>query len=224
MSEHNHAGLMDAIYRPQAAIYDATRRYYLLGRDSLIARLDAGPGQHVLEIGCGTGRNLIKAMRAHGQAQFYGVDISSVMLSTAAKSLKRHGFCDDVILAQGDAQDFDPMACFGRAEFDRIFFSYSLTMIPVWRQALAHAFGQLAPGGRIFVVDFHTGEGLFGPVRWLLHRWLKIFHVTPRKTLPEYFSELAAQRGMDVRIEPLGKGYAILLQATKPVNHDAGHG
>ena len=216
MSDNQHAGLMDAIYRPQAAIYDITRRYYLFGRDRLINGLDAGPGQHVLEIGCGTGRNLIKAAKAHGQAQFYGVDISNVMLATAEKSLKRHGFGKQVTLAQGDAQNFDPMACFGRDHFDRIFFSYSLTMIPVWQQALSHAFLHLAPGGKLSVVDFHTGAGMFGPARWLLHRWLDLFHVTPRDELPDVFAKLARKHEMDVHTNLLGKGYAILLSAQKP--------
>lgn len=34
------AALMDAIYRRQRHIYDASRKFYLLGRDGLIADLD----------------------------------------------------------------------------------------------------------------------------------------------------------------------------------------
>ena len=40
-SADEHGGLMDAIYRRQRHIYDATRKYFLLGRDRLIADLDA---------------------------------------------------------------------------------------------------------------------------------------------------------------------------------------
>ena len=58
------AARMDAIYRGQRHIYDVTRRYYLLGRDGLIADLDVPAGGTVLEIGCGTGRNLIAVGRA----------------------------------------------------------------------------------------------------------------------------------------------------------------
>jgi S-adenosylmethionine-diacylgycerolhomoserine-N-methlytransferase len=46
---------MNRMYRWQRHIYDATRRYYLLGRDRLIAGLRPAAGQSVLEIGCGTG-------------------------------------------------------------------------------------------------------------------------------------------------------------------------
>ena len=35
----DHAALMDRVYRRQRHIYDATRKFYLLGRDPLIERL-----------------------------------------------------------------------------------------------------------------------------------------------------------------------------------------
>ena len=56
---HDHAALMDSIYRGQKYIYDVTRKYYLFGRDDLIRGLNCASGDGVLEIACGTGRNLI---------------------------------------------------------------------------------------------------------------------------------------------------------------------
>ncbi|MEO0441817.1 MAG: SAM-dependent methyltransferase, partial [Pseudomonadota bacterium] len=58
-----HARLMDRVYRSQSGLYDVTRKYYLLGRDQLIRDLAPPPGGRVLEIGCGTARNLICAAR-----------------------------------------------------------------------------------------------------------------------------------------------------------------
>ena len=49
--------------------------------------LGARPGMRVLEVGCGTGRNLVSALRRFPQAEFYGMDISSEMLATATWSL-----------------------------------------------------------------------------------------------------------------------------------------
>ncbi len=37
---------MDGIYRRQRFIYDATRRYYLLGRDRMIASLATAAWRH----------------------------------------------------------------------------------------------------------------------------------------------------------------------------------
>ena len=82
---------MDAIYRYQRYIYDATRKYYLLGRDRLLDELEPPPGGSVLEIACGTGRNLIGAARRYPDARFYGFDISSAMLDTARAPIARGG-------------------------------------------------------------------------------------------------------------------------------------
>jgi len=71
-----HAAHMDGIYRYQRYIYDATRKYYLLGRDLLLDELRPPMGGTVLEIGCGTGRNLILAARRYPSARLYGFDIS----------------------------------------------------------------------------------------------------------------------------------------------------
>lgn len=134
-----HGQLMDGVYRYQRHIYDLTRKYYLLGRDGLIADLDPPAGGAVLEIGCGTGRNLIAVGKAWPKARLYGVDISDAMLDTARASVAKAGMADRVTLAQGDACGFDPQALFGRASFERVFISYALSMIPEWEMALVQA-------------------------------------------------------------------------------------
>ena len=96
-------GLMDRMYRPQRHIYDLTRKHYLLGRDQLIDRLNPPEGGAVLEIGCGTGRNLIRAARLYPRVGFYGVDISAVMLDEAKASISRNKVAAPIALAQGDA-------------------------------------------------------------------------------------------------------------------------
>src|ERR1700733_15191750 len=74
---------MNHMYRWQRHFYDGTRRYYLLGRDQLISGLQPGAGENVLEIGCGTGRNLVLAAQLYPDAQFFGVDVSTEMLTSA---------------------------------------------------------------------------------------------------------------------------------------------
>jgi S-adenosylmethionine-diacylgycerolhomoserine-N-methlytransferase len=176
----DHAALMDSIYRNQRYIYDFTRKYYLFGRDRLIAELAARPGESVVEIGCGTARNLIKMARLYPKTGFYGLDASEEMLVTARQAVSRAGLSARIHLAHGFAEDLSP-AMFGReAPFDDAVFSYSLSMIPDWKQALKSASSALAKNGKIHIVDFGdlTGLGSFGGK--LLGAWLKIFHVSPR--------------------------------------------
>lgn len=173
-----NGALMDAIYRRQKHIYDATRKFYLFGRDRLIAGLACKPGMTVLEIGCGTGRNLALIGRRWPGVRLFGIDISREMLDQARRKLG-----DQARLAQGDAGGFDAGILLGEAQFDRITISYALSMIPCWEQTLAHAATLLKPGGALHVVDFGDFTGLPRPARAALRTWLKAFHVAPRETL-----------------------------------------
>lgn len=204
----DHAGHMDAIYRSQRHIYDLTRKYYLLGRDRLIADLSPPPGGSVIEIGCGTGRNLIAAARRFPQARYCGIDISEAMLTTARANVARAGLSDRITLAQGDATGFDAAALFGIARFDRVFQSYTLSMIPDWQGALREGAGKLAPGGRLDVVDFGQQERLPGAFRALLFGWLARFDVSPRADLAAVLDQVAAANGLTARFTPLYRGYA----------------
>jgi S-adenosylmethionine-diacylgycerolhomoserine-N-methlytransferase len=189
---------MDRMYRVQRHLYDATRKYYLLGRDRLIADLAPPPGGTVLEIGCGTGRNLIAAARRWPKVRCYGLDISEAMLATARAKAAR----SPIGFAQGDAAAFDPQALFGVACFDRVFMSYTLSMIPDWQGAIAQAHRVLAPGGTLSIVDFGQQEGLPRWWRAALLGWLAGWHVTPRAEL----RAVIERAGGDVR--SLYGGYA----------------
>lgn len=190
-SAPTHAALMDEVYRGQRHIYDFTRKYYLLGRDTLIAGLDAWPGMRVLEVACGTGRNLAKVAKAWPGVRLYGLDISSEMLKSARAALG-----EDARLGEGDACAFNPTSLLGEPQFERIVLSYSLSMIPDWEGALDHAAGLLAPGGTLHIVDFGDLSGLPRPLAAALRAWLAKFHVEPRAAMPGVAARIASARGL----------------------------
>ena len=200
---------MDRIYRYQRYIYDFTRKPYLLGRDRMIAALAVPQGGAVLEIGCGTGRNLVRVAQVYPAAQCFGLDVSSEMLVTAKAAVERAGLAGRVQLALADATDFEPAALFGRDKFERIFISYSLSMIPVWQKVLAEAATHLAPGGALHVVDFGGQEGLPRWFRAGLRKWLGWFSVFPRAELVEAAQGVAAAQGLACRSEGYYGGYAV---------------
>lgn len=154
-------------YRWHAHIYDVTRWAFLFGRSRLI-RLAA---QHVrprriLEIGCGTGRNLVELARTFQSAEIVGVDLSAEMLKKAHKKIARYS--SRVSLMQTaylePLSDGDP--------FDLIVFSYCLSMInPCFDDVLRLCERDLSSCGSIAIVDFHDT-----PFLWF-RRWMGLNHV-----------------------------------------------
>ena len=207
---------MNRMYRRQRHIYDGTRRYYLLGRDRLINGLRPDAGASVLEIGCGTGRNLVLAARLYPAARFFGIDVSTEMLTSAMTAISRRGLTDRIRTAYGDGTVFDPQSLFGMQSFDHVMISYSLSMIPDWRRVLEEAASHLKPGGRLHIVDFGNQERLPEVARALLRRWLAMFDVTPRDDLAHVLSAMADASGANLKFERPFRGYAQYAVLTLP--------
>jgi S-adenosylmethionine-diacylgycerolhomoserine-N-methlytransferase len=201
---------MDAIYRPQRLIYDATRKFFLPGRDRLIAGLGLARSGSVLELGCGTARNLVKAAQAWPKAELYGIDVSSEMLKTAGKSVEKAKLGGRIRLAQGDATRFDPQSLFGTGRFDRVFISYALSMIPDWEIAIEAGIGVLANGGSLHIVDFGGQDEMPRGFGRLLRTFLSRFDVTPRKDLEAVLRHAALRHHAGIEIAELYRDYARL--------------
>jgi S-adenosylmethionine-diacylgycerolhomoserine-N-methlytransferase len=204
---------MDRMYRHQRYIYDVTRRYYLLGRLQMIQGLNAPADGTVLEIGCGTAWNLIQAAAINPKARYYGFDVSAEMLITARANIARSPHRDRIIVGQGDATSFTPARVFGTDQlpggtFDRVFASYTLSMIPQWPQVLEQAVTSMAPTGSLHIVDFGAASRLPAPVRRAVHAWLAQFDVTPRTTLKTALTVLAARHNLHCVHSELYRGYA----------------
>jgi S-adenosylmethionine-diacylgycerolhomoserine-N-methlytransferase len=206
----DHGALMDSVYRGQRHIYDATRKYFLFGRDRLIGELDLPEGGSVLEIACGTGRNLAVIARRWPKAELFGLDISEQMLKSAKAKLQQKA-----VLAQGDATDFDPVALFGRESFDRVVLSFAISMIPAWKDAISHAAKLVAPAGSLKIVDFGDLAQLPAPLTTMLEAWLSRFHVTPRTQLIACASALAQIGELSLRADHYLGGYYSLVSMTR---------
>jgi S-adenosylmethionine-diacylgycerolhomoserine-N-methlytransferase len=148
-------------YSWQAPIYDLTRPLLLFGRGRVVSELETGPGQLALDVGCGTGWSLGR-LHAAG-AGVIGIECTHAMRARAADRLARMGLRESIRLDERPYGSHDDYR--GRA--DRILFSYSLSMMPPFRDILEQARRDLRPGGRIGVVDFLDAAP---PVAGLLER------------------------------------------------------
>src|SRR5690242_2621923 len=207
----SHLALMDQVYRRQRHFYDLTRRHYLFGRDKLIEGLAAKPGQRILEVGCGTARNLIKLAKRYPETELWGVDASREMLRTAEQALARTRLYR-IKLCHGLAEDI-PELFAAEPPFDHVVFSYSLSMISDWEKALRAAAQTARPEARLHLVDFADFGGLWPSTAGLLRAWLRLFHVTPRSELVARLQNLASGR-QDCALDLLPGRYAFVFHAS----------
>ncbi len=203
---------MERMYRPQKLIYDLTRKYYLIGRDLLVDGLDARPCQRLVDIGCGTGRNLDLVARRYPGVQLFGIDAAEAMLELSRDRLGRR-----VELRRALAEELDARGLFALDDgFDHAVFSYALSMMDDPVAAIERALDQLVPGGRLHVVDFGDMEGLSAPARQLMRAWLARFGVHHRPAVRATLASLADRGCGRLETRHLLGGYALLLRFTKP--------
>lgn len=162
-----HQARMDRKYRRERHVFDLTRKFFLFGRDRAIDNLSLNGAETILEIGVGTARNLTILARLAPAARLIGLDISTEMLKSARAKVHRRSLADRVQLLHGDATDPAAVGALGRPS--RILMSYSLSMMPDWRGALALAIAALPPGGILSIVDFGDFRG------W--PRWLRAYSI-----------------------------------------------
>lgn len=161
-----------AQYNRVARLYWVLQPLYLifpLARRKAAAALARRPGDTVLEIGAGTGRNLPYLTRAVGPTgKVIAVDAAEGMLREAKRLIKRRGW-DNVKLVHQDAAQLQL-----EQDVDAVLFSLSYSALPDRPPVLARAWARLRPGGRLVVMDAGLTQtrlrGLLDPIARLLIR------------------------------------------------------
>jgi len=146
-----HAQRLEAFYAPQAGDYDRFRERLLRGRRTLMDWLAPRPGERLVELGGGTGRNLLylgDRLATLGAVEI--VDLCPALLMRARR------IADDFPNVR--AVEADAVTYRTPEPVDVLYLSYALTMIPDWRAAIENAVRMLKPGGRLGVVDFYVSE------------------------------------------------------------------
>ena len=141
-----------AYYDKIARVYDLlAERTEQPMREKGLARLAARPGEHVLEIGFGTGHCLVELAGAVGPSgTVHGIDISDAMLSRSRELLVNKGLAERVELQCGDAAHMP----YADGALDGVFTSFTLELFdtPEIPDVLAEIRRVLKAGGRLAVV------------------------------------------------------------------------
>jgi len=192
-----NASSLRGYYRWHAKLYDATRWAFLFGRRGLIATVadQVKTPTRILEIGCGTGKNLIALAEVFPGARITGLDLSSDMLDCARAKIAP--FADRIDLLH---RPYDGPVAGEDGKFDLIVISYALSMInPGFDEVIRLCRGDLREGGVIAVVDFHE-------TRWTWFRkWMGVNHV---RMEGQILAQLDA--GYEAVVRQIGRGYGDL--------------
>lgn len=206
---------MNRMYRYTRHIYDLTRRPYLLGRDAVLDLIADRNASHVVELGCGTARNLRYLAQRASQHTLYGLDASSAMLNTARAACQKVPNSAPIHLTQGLAQTAT-LDTFGRSRrFDVVLCSYVLSMIPEAPAAVENALHLLRPGGRLHLVDFWDQAAWPAWCRRVLRMWLRWFGVHHRPRLHAYLDQISTQGHVTLHRRAVAGRYAYQAVLTK---------
>jgi ubiquinone/menaquinone biosynthesis C-methylase UbiE len=177
-------------------------------RAKAVDRLDLRPGEHVLEIGCGTGRNLpflSKAVGPHGRV--LGVDLSPGMLARA-RALCDHNQWRNVELIESDAAHYR-----APAPLDGVMFGLSYNTMPHHLLVLREAWAQLRRGGRLVIMDAKLPPGLGGRLVLPFGLWL-MKHTMLGNPLIKPWEDLARLAG-SIEMEQFMFGSWYICRAIK---------
>jgi ubiquinone/menaquinone biosynthesis C-methylase UbiE len=156
-------GEVKSFYNKIAGVYDLlAERSEEPMREAGLRKLAAASGEHILEIGCGTGHCLVEVARAVGtEGRVYGVEISDKMLDLTRKLLEQDGLLDRAELKCADAEQLP----FDSGSMDGTFMSFTLELFdtPEIPHVLKECRRVLKRGGRIVVVAV-SKEGKQGAV------------------------------------------------------------
>ena len=182
----NQQEKMNKVYQFQSSIYDLTRKFYLLGRDTLLQKIAATSPPSVLEIGCGTGRNLFKLYNATKKQTppplLAGFDICDILLYQG--EMRKRSRHSTIHFVCESAETFDYQNHYFPS-FSAAFCSYSLSMIPNTKATLETAHRNLTDKGLLYIIDFYDFNGWPAFVKRAHDAWLNFFHVRYRSQMYE---------------------------------------
>ena len=195
-----------------ARTYSVLEPLYLIfppARRRAVMALGLKPGDTVLEIGAGTGRNFPYLVEAVGPSgTVIGIDASPGMLAEAHKLIERRGWSNVQLLQQDAAQlEVDH-------EVDGVLFSLSYSAMPEPRPALARAWERLRPSSRVVVMDMGLTQG--GPYRLLAPIARLLVKYAPGDAYSDPWGDLAKYGPVETKRFLLGFFYVSTV--AKPKN------
>jgi ubiquinone/menaquinone biosynthesis C-methylase UbiE len=196
-----------------ASHYDMVVKLLTLGTENAlrartIRQASLQRGEHVLDVGCGTGTlTLLAKDQVGAQGRVYGIDAAPEMIAFAQQ--KAHAQARDVIF---QTEAIEAMT-FPDASFDVVLSSAMFHHLPsdLKRPGLAEIYRVLKPGGRLLIVDAMRPVGIVQRVM------MTVFAHGGLKEGTQDLVPLMKERGyLSVISGPLYMGLIGFAQGQKP--------
>jgi len=201
-----------------ARYYDIFLNVLSLGQYSqlikgIVGKMGIKPGQSILDLGSGTGRNdclMIAKVGCHGKV--VGLDISDEMLSRAQEHCRKYSN------ATFEKQRIELSLPY-REEFDKVFISFVLHGFEDDQKTeiIHNAYQALKPAGAFYILDYSEFdlERLWFPLRWAFTHWECQLATEFLKL--DIKQILHSQGFTESEEEFFFKGYLRLLKTAKPL-------
>jgi ubiquinone/menaquinone biosynthesis C-methylase UbiE len=202
-----------------ARYYDVLLNLLSLGRYShfmkkVIEKMGIKPGQSILDLGSGTGRNdCFMAEKVGSGGKIVGLDISDEMLSRAWKRCRKYPNVTFEKLRIELPLEY-------KGEYDKVFISFTLHGFEDDQKAgiIRNAYQALKPGGGFHVLDYAEFDidRVWFPLRWAFARWECQLAMEFLKL--DIKGMVYTQGFTDVKEEFFLRGHLRLLSAAKPLD------
>jgi phosphatidylethanolamine/phosphatidyl-N-methylethanolamine N-methyltransferase len=197
---------IEKVYRRYAKRYDFYfGALFQPGRKAVIDRMHCQPGEHILEVGVGTGLSL---PLYPPRVQVTGIDISEEMLAHARARSACDGLEHVAALLRMDAEHMQ----FRDDSFDKVVAMYVVSVVPSPTQLVAEMRRVCRPGGELYIVNhFQHANSLVAGIERLLAPLSRLLGFHPDFPLENFLQETGLEVSERIPVNVLG--YWTLLRA-----------
>jgi len=157
------------LFAPLGPTYDRYARLLSFGQDPrwrrfLVSRVEAGPGDTVLDVATGTAAVAIELARRTG-CSVVGLDQSPEMLAAGRERVERAGLGERIRLVEGRAEALP----FEDASFDALTFTYIYRYVDDAATTLRELARVVRPGGSVAALEFGVPPHPVARALWELY-------------------------------------------------------